>query len=202
MKSEESSNYGIVVLAAGGSKRLGSPKQLVDFKGKNLLSHTITTAQKTGIVDIVVVIGGHAKLIQSTLVGLNVIEVVNTNWKDGMSTSIVSGLNALLNLKPNLEGIIIMPCDQPFVTHDLLCALIDKYKQTTASIVASGYNNILGCPAFFHKSIFPNLLALKGDTGAKLLIRSNPDLVETISFVLGSIDIDTAADLDRLTETP
>ena len=91
-----------------------------------------------------------------------------------------------------------MLCDQPFVTSNLLNELLTAHHNTGKPIVACGYDNTYGPPVFFQRSLFPELLQLKGDVGARGVIRQHPDDVEVIPFPEGTIDVDTEADYARL----
>ncbi|MGH2647096.1 MAG: nucleotidyltransferase family protein, partial [Ginsengibacter sp.] len=112
----------IIILAAGRSSRLGTPKQLLPFNGKNLLRHSVDEAVKTE-VPVIVVIGANSDIIKNELKELNITIAENKNWKGGMSTSVHSGLTAALNLNKEMDGIIFMVSDQPFVSTALLNGL-------------------------------------------------------------------------------
>ena len=115
-----------------------------------------------------------------------------------MASSVRCGLNTLLQLAPSTDAVIIMVCDQPFVTTQLLNDLLATQHETGKSIVTSFYENIPGPPALFHKIIFPELLALKGDAGARKIVERHADDLATVPFPKGIIDIDTAADYEAL----
>jgi molybdenum cofactor cytidylyltransferase len=108
-----------------------------------------------------------------------------------MASSISCGITNLQIIAPESEAVILMVCDQPFVNAKLLNNLITKHKDSKQSIVASSYANTLGTPALFHKSLFVELLALQGESGAKSLIKKYSQQVGFVSFDQGSIDIDT-----------
>ena len=194
--------FGIILLAAGSSSRLGKPKQLIIFEGKSLLQHGLQVAIDTGIGPVVTVLGANADLVSREVENQAVLVAINENWKEGMASSVRKGLQRLLNMAPETNAAIIMVCDQPFVTTKLLIDLVKKYQQTGKPIIASSYDNILGTPALFDKTIFAGLLELKGDTGAKKIIKENPDWVESVNFPLGKIDIDTEADYEGLPQPP
>jgi molybdenum cofactor cytidylyltransferase len=191
-------SYGIILLAAGESSRLGKPKQLLLYNGKTLLQHSIQAAMGTGIRTIVTVLGANADLFKEKIGEEAVDVVLNTEWKEGMATSIRAGLDRLLELAPGIEAALMMVCDQPFVTTALLNDLLIKYQQTGKPIIASRYETGMGTPALFDKTIFAALKDLKGDTGAKKIMKENPDWVETVNFPLGNIDIDTQTDYKKL----
>ncbi len=188
---------GLVLLAAGSSSRFGKPKQLLPYKGKSLIKHLADTALEA--IDIVVVVtGSNAQRVEAELVDLPVKLFQNKDWEQGMATSIRGGLSTLLKLAPSTDSVIFMVCDQPFVSASLLREIIAKKAETNNLIIASGYGDTLGIPALFGKSLFPDLLNLKGDAGAKKIIKENGGSVSVVSFPLGDIDIDTEEDYKTL----
>jgi molybdenum cofactor cytidylyltransferase len=191
----------IVLLAAGKSGRLGSPKQVLEYNGKSLLRHSVETALGTGIQPILVVLGAGHALLEKELESINGIQfVINEGWHEGMATSIRCGVEAALKQDPALEGLIIMVCDQPFVTTELLNELFQRQQTTGMPLVASHFQDNPGVPAFFHKSFFSKLLELKGDSGARKLLKGQSDLVALVAFPGGEIDIDTMNDYTELKE--
>jgi len=187
-----------VLLAAGSSARLGKPKQLLVYNGKSLLQHSIEIIIASGIKPFIIVLGANADLLNQKIVNPDGIVVLNNNWNDGMATSINAGLTALLERYLTVDNVIFMTCDQPFVTKFLLNELIITHQQTGNSIVASSYDDALGVPALFSKTVFPELLQLKGDAGAKKIILQHIDELATVSFPKGEIDIDTVEDYETL----
>ena len=190
------------MLAAGSSTRLGKPKQLLLFNGKSLLRHTIEAAVATGVKPLIIVLGANASLLTPEIDDNNTQIVINTNWKDGMASSIIAGLTALLEKYPDTERVIFMMCDQPFVTTSLLNNLLITHQQTGKPIVASIYDGVIGVPALFYKSHFKELLQLQGDTGARKIINQDVSEVATVFFARGKIDIDTVDDYENLLKEP
>ena len=191
-------SYGIILLAAGASARLGKPKQLLLYQGKTLLQHGIQEAVATGAKPIIAVLGANADFLIKETVNQSIEVILNNNWNEGMASSIRCGINHLLETAPGTDAAIIMVCDQPYVTTQLLKDLVKMYQETRKPIVASSYYNNQGTPALFDKTIFAALLELKGDVGAKRIMKANPDLVALVNFPLGNIDIDTIEDYDSL----
>jgi molybdenum cofactor cytidylyltransferase len=192
------SNIAIIILAAGTSSRLGSPKQLLSYKGKNLLRHTVDEALETGCASVFVVLGANSELLRMELKDKPVSIVENTGWQEGMASSIRCGLETITNTILRPDSIIFMVCDQPFVSSSLLLNLIEKKNKTGMPIVASSYEDKIGTPALFQRSFFPALMELKGDRGARKLITDNPYKVATVSFPEGIKDIDTKDDYEKL----
>ena len=189
---------GIILLAAGSSGRLGKPKQLLKYKGKSLLQYLIDQAKDSSANCIVVVMGANAEVVLAVLQTDKIHMVQNNDWKEGMASSIRCGINEVQKINPAIDAAILMVCDQPFVTASLLNDLITTHRETGKSIVTSSYDNTAGPPALFHKSIFSELLQLKGDAGARSIVQKYANEVVTVSFPKGHIDIDTAADYKAL----
>jgi molybdenum cofactor cytidylyltransferase len=189
---------GIIILAAGESKRLGSPKQLLSFDGSTLLARVAKTACESMMCPVIAVLGAHAEKIRPTLniPSLNV--VYNDNWQEGMASSLRTGLTSMMELYPQVDGIIILVCDQPYLSHELIKALIEAQRDAGLPAAAAAYNGKLGTPALFHKSLFSALLLLSGDTGARKMLERIRENVVEVDFEMGDVDIDTQADYERL----
>lgn len=188
---------GLLLLAAGASTRLGQPKQLLSFQGQSLLERSIRTALAADVSERLLVLGAHANRILPEIASLGIEKVTNPHWEEGMASSIRLGLNQLVQKKPSLEAVIVMLCDQPFVTAGLLNEFIAVYQQTAAPIVASAYDDVLGVPALFSHGTFYKLLALQGDKGAKAIIPDYQELLQSVPFPHGGIDIDTLEDYEK-----
>jgi molybdenum cofactor cytidylyltransferase len=185
--------YGVVILAAGSSSRLGRPKQLVPYNGTTLVEHAANTAVASGADQVVVVLGAGADAIEAALSSSEVTLVRNPDWSAGMASTIRAGISAL---SEGIEVAIIALVDQPLVTPLHLAQLASKQAETGAQIVASSYAGIFGVPAAFSRELFPSLLALEGDAGARELIRQGNS--EFIEFPGASKDVDTVEALPGL----
>lgn len=192
---------GLVILAAGASTRLGEPKQLLSFEGQTLLQRAIQAALASGCAPIAVVLGAKAAELLQALAGAPVTVVQNPAWEEGMALSIRCGLRTLLHANPELSGCIFMVCDQPFAVAAVLKKLVQARQDGANGIVASAYKDTLGTPVLFDKKYFPELLALRGQEGAKKLIIQHSSDVTQIAFAAGAIDIDTAADYSALLQS-
>ena len=191
-----------IVLAAGASRRLGQPKQLLLLGGETLLARAIRLANEAGAARVFVVLGAHRETICANIaadIWNRAAFVFNDNWEEGIASSIHAGLNALKDAAPNAAA-LILTCDQPRLTAAHLRTLIDKFSaQPEPSIVASTYAGVLGIPAVFPRSLFPDLLALSGDNGARLLLNHPRCPIIALLFEGGEVDIDLPADIDELT---
>lgn len=187
----------IVILAAGPSSRLGQPKQLIKWQGEPLLRLMVQIALQTSAGHIVVVLGAHAEKIIHILDGKPVHVTINTQWPDGIGSSIRHAVRIIKQNFAHTKAVIFMVCDQPFLTTEHLQKLINHYLSYGSPIIASFYNGIAGVPALFDKAFFNKLLQLKPDEGAGKIIRSSLQTA-FIDFPEGKFDIDTSADLREL----
>ncbi len=188
---------GAVILAAGASTRMGTPKQLLYFKGRSLLCHTVEVAIAQECEPIVVVLGAHAEQIRNEVSQLPVVVVENQDWYLGMGASIRVGVNAVNNLSENLEAVILLLCDQPFCDR-IINQLVFAYHTTRNPIIASEYAQTLGVPALFSRELFSELMNLDVEKGAKQVIGKYSHLVFGVPFPAGAIDVDTPEDYERL----
>ena len=191
-------NTGVIILAAGSSSRFGNTKQLLHFKGKTLLKHTIEAAAEAGAQPVVVVTGANADEISKEIKNEKVEIVFNENWDQGMASGIVIGLKNAIILNKELEKVIITVCDQPFVSSSLFQQLIQQQTKNKKHIVASAYADTIGTPALFTSKYFPALIGLTGDQGAKGLLKKYSEDLATVDFPDGYIDIDTQKDYENL----
>lgn len=198
MENKLHSKTGIIILAAGNSSRLGRPKQLLKYKESTLLKNTISVALKIENSFVIVVTGSSHDLIEKEFNLPEIVFSFNSEWESGMSSSIKKGIRELLFLKPDVEQCVLTVCDQPFVNSSVFENLINKSHKSRKGIVASAYSETLGTPVLFRKKYFKELLDLKGQEGAKKLIKKHSDDVVSVPFEKGNIDIDTEEDYDKL----
>jgi len=189
--------YAILILAAGNSTRLGRPKQLIKWNKSTLLNNTIEQASKIDNLDIYVALGGNKGDIHDSILSEATIVDIS-NWQDGMGTSISSGLNQIE--VDNYDGIIISVCDQPYISYNEFFNLIYAFENSLSSIIISRYDKGSGPPSLFSRKHYHSLLQIRGDIGAKNIVRENLDDVSYIPFMKGSIDIDTEKDVKNLSK--
>lgn len=189
---------GLIILAAGASTRLGSPKQQLIYKGRTLLQHCIDMALASNCSPVIVVLGAHSMVISPEIPSERVSVVQNPDWEEGMASSIRAGITALQQKAPDATEVIFMVCDQPYVDTDHLNNLVRQRLDTGKGIIASYYNDTMGVPVLFDQGFFPALLSLKGEEGAKKLLYRYEQEVAAVPFPQGSVDIDTLADYHSL----
>jgi molybdenum cofactor cytidylyltransferase len=191
-------NIGAIILAAGGSSRFGQAKQLLSFHGESLVRRAVRTVIEAGCACVAVVVGDARDRIEIELRETPAVIVENPEWRRGLGTSIRCGLRHLLRSQPELDAVVLLACDQPFVDASVITSLIAQRENSGKLIVACSYANTLGIPALFARSCFESLLVLPDDSGAKALIESRSADVAQIEFEKGAIDIDTPADFERI----
>lgn len=197
-KESSASAFGIVILAAGASTRMGKPKQLLPYQEHSLLHHVVETALASVCRPVVVVLGAYAEQMRPEINQLPVQVVENPQWAEGMSASIQAGIQVLNTMPNSIEAVVLALCDQPFISAQAINQLVEAYQTTAQPIIASEYAGTLGVPALFSHSLFPELAALKGGEGAKQVINKYVHEVVGVPFPEGAIDIDTPKDYEQL----
>ncbi len=183
----------VVVLAAGSSKRFGEDKMLSDFDGKPLILHSVGNAIASDADSVIVVVNdGGGPVMQKLPRGVTV--AVNNNPSGGMSSSIIAGLSSIGS---DSCSCIILAGDQPFVSSEMLNALINAHKHAKDSIVSYRYNGRVRNPVLFPRSMFDAICQLKGDEGARKLVVEAESETIFIDVEDGRLllDIDTEEDL-------
>ena len=185
---------GIIILAAGASSRMGTPKQLLKFEGTSFIRRAAEHALDSLCRPVVLVLGANADLIAPEVNDLPIETAVNGEWITGISSSIRCGLKALLVLAPDTEGAILFLADQPNVTGSSLRKLTEAYTQGGSALVAASYSAQIGTPALFTRSFFDKLAANEGQGGAKSLLERYASRVLAIDFPEAAVDLDTPQD--------
>jgi len=180
-----------IVLAAGASRRLGRPKQLVALEGETLLRRAARAAL-AGCAPVLVVLGSGADAMAANLAGLPVTLVGNAAWETGMASSIRAGI---LALPAGAEAVLFLVCDQIAVDGALVRRLLEARRDHPDAVIACGYAGTRGTPSIFPARCFPQLLELHGDRGARGLLQG--DAVVVLSFPGGEADVDLPEDLPR-----
>jgi len=190
-------NTGIIILAAGNSSRLGSPKQLLYYQGSSLLQRTVAAAKTSAYEPVVLVLGAHSDQILEQHPDLKINIIINDSWEKGISSSIAAGLSKMLELEADTKNVVIAVADQPFIRPEIFRELVEESQRSRKNIVASKYAETIGTPALFNEIYFDELIALRGNTGAKPILQKYAADVATIPFELGHIDIDTQTDYNN-----
>jgi molybdenum cofactor cytidylyltransferase len=196
MKTVMPFRCGLVLLAAGASRRMGTTKQLLTVAGRPLVRFVAEQALAAPVAPVIVVLGAHAPEIAPCLSDLPVQIVVNAQWERGMASSLRAGIQALTEGAPEIEAVIIALADQPGCSFAHLARLIETCQATGKSMVASAKGDVIGPPVLIAAQWFHRLLRLDGDTGARELLREQPGSVATVPLA-NAMDLDTPLDYER-----
>jgi molybdenum cofactor cytidylyltransferase len=184
-----------IVLAAGASSRFGSPKQLVRFERQPLVSRVLSSASEVAGAAVSIVLGAHAAEVAATIPSGSASIIVNREWPEGIASSIRA---AVARLPGACQGALILLADQPLISSESLNRLVATWRRRPRSIVASHYGAVTGVPAIFPRWCFPDLAALSGDQGARILLRRYVDHVVRLALPEAAVDIDYPEDLLNL----
>jgi molybdenum cofactor cytidylyltransferase len=184
----------VLILAAGAARRMNQAKMLMPFRNTTILETIIKNAKAIDPDTICIVTGCYHHQIIANILDDQIQFVYNELWQEGMSGSIKKGLSYLVIQNPDINAVLMMVADQPFITSDLLIEMLQLQTQTNKGIVAASYAGITGTPVLFKRAYFSSLEKLSGDKGAgSILHQYQTDLI-TVDFPLGEFDIDTEDD--------
>ena len=189
-----------VLLAAGNSLRLGRPKALLPYRGTNLFRHAAETLRATRCHPRIAVVNPEVARSCWLRGAVDVAVVVNPDPGAGLASSLHAALRAIEDDESGsgapVEGILITLVDQPLITSDHLNAIVAAGAET--GLAATSWPGAFGPPAFLYRSFFPSLACLEGDEGAKRILTRNLARVRMVAFAGAALDVDDAADYERL----
>jgi len=187
-----------LVLAAGGSRRLGRPKQLEKWGDATLLDHVLSHVRRFPVDEIWVVLGAGADAVMAAvdLTDFGIIE--NPEWEEGLAASLRVGLDALTRLS-KADATFIILGDQPDVPDEVPERLAEAWQSTRRLAVVPKYRYTWGNPVLVSRELWPRLMSLDGDDGARRLLQAHPEWVEEVWIEsLPPRDVDTQRDVDDL----
>ncbi len=190
--------FGVVVLAAGASTRMGQPKQLLPVEGQPLLVRAAEAALESAAWPVIVVVGANHELIRPVLARLPVLIAHNPDWSEGMASSIRRGVETLRQFSRATDALVVALCDQPAFSAATIRQLCERQQHTRAAIVAAQYSGRRGAPALFLRSQFSALAALHGENGARPLL-AGPE-VATVDLPELAQDLDTPEEYAAFTQ--
>ena len=190
-------NIAVLILAAGKSSRMKAIKQLEKIDKKTLLEITLEKVQTLFSSTIYCIVGANADKIKAETTTKNIEFIKNNNFKNGLSSSIVSGIQYFKANNLNFEGVFILLADQPAIDVAYLKDMIHLFNINKEVIIASNYGEKFGVPAIIPKKYFSNLLLIQGDKGAKEFINSRKNEIISSKLNTNLVDIDTKEDLQR-----
>lgn len=188
-----------VVLAAGASTRFGSPKQLIRLAGRPLLHTAVTRAAEVVGNALIIVLGAGASELAPLLKHSPGSIVVNHHWREGIASSIRT---AVARLPPACAGVMLVLADQAAVTADDLKRLAGTWRKQPQFVAAALYGGVCGAPAIFPRTTFRELSQLRGDTGARALLRRSTDRIVRVPMPSAALDVDTPEDLLAIDAPP
>ncbi len=187
-----------LLLAAGGSSRMGRPKQLLRMENEALVTRMARRLIDLGPGSVMVVTGSVRQAVNDQLSGLPLQIVYNPRWQEGMASSLAAGVK---NLPPEIDGLLIMLCDQWRVGLADLQELVQAWTTDISHIAAASWHEegqqVIGPPAIFPSSLFEELTALKGDRGARLVIEKHRKCATFVAMNNARFDLDKPADLEE-----
>jgi molybdenum cofactor cytidylyltransferase len=188
-----------IILAAGGSTRMGRPKQLLRIAGEMLLSRVVKMALASDLDKVVIVLGHQAKTVIASLGSEKTHPktkiVINERYKAGMSTSLQAGLNAVRNFFPT---VMVLLGDQPYVDTATVNLLLHCFRRTKQGICVPMHKGRKGLPVCFRQRFYDDIMQISGDRGARKIIRNHPEQLfqVTIDNPDCFFDIDNEVDLE------
>lgn len=186
--------HAVVVLAAGGSTRLGQPKQLLTRQGETLVHRVVRLALELAPSQVLVVVGANAQAVTSSIAGLDATPVTNHHWESGLASSLQA---AGAHLLPSVATVMVVACDQPAIEHAHLQALLSGASASASGCAGTRHGNALGIPAVVPRAWF-NPVGATGDRGfGKRLKQLHIDAVHALQAPELGLDIDTPEDLAR-----
>src|SRR4051812_24600060 len=191
-------NVTALVLAAGTSSRMGQPKQLLPFEGRSLVRRAAEAAVGSKTRQTIVVTGAANQHVDAELAGLAVMLVHNPDYADGMSTSLRAGLRSV---RPDVDAVVVLLADQPYVDSAIIDGLIDLYEQTHARIVRPRYGGQPGNPVLWDQSLFDELMQQEGDQGGRALLQAYTSEIAWLDLPDAALqtDVDTPESYVSLT---
>jgi molybdenum cofactor cytidylyltransferase len=157
-----------IILAAGESKRMGSPKALLAIQGNTFIRTIIGKHRQAGLEHIIVVTGANFHDVENEVSKLGVITAHNKEYIHGQLSSIHTGLRAAEQFQP--DAILLHPVDHPLITADTITLLMEKYRAASLPIVLPVYQKKRGHPVIFSSTLFPDLYAAPRDIGARSVV--------------------------------
>lgn len=186
-----------VVLAAGRSTRMGEPKQVMRIRGKPLLRIVLETLRKAKVDETVVVLGPDAGRTMEEVGIKGERVVVNPRQSEGMSSSLRLGLRSL---SPDTTAAVVVLGDMPLLSPSTVNRIIDGYLSKGAPVVVPTYRGVRGNPVLFARSVFPEIMKIRGDVGARSVVDSQGGAVLEVPVADEGVivDIDTQSDYERV----
>ena len=185
-----------VLLAAGASTRMGRNKLFFELEGETLLRRAVNRAVAAGLDPVIVVVGHEAERAQRELVGLACRSVVNTDYTRGVNSTVRLGISEVPQIA---NAAVVMLVDMPFVTSEMLEALVTRYRESTAPLVISQYGDVNAPPMLYDRSLFPEIRTMEGEGCGRQVIRRHRDEAAVVQWPESALtDLDVPDDYERV----
>jgi molybdenum cofactor cytidylyltransferase len=189
-----------ILLAAGTSSRMGSNKMLFELEGESVLRGAARRALAGGLSPLVVVLGHEADRARQQLEGLACEVVINPDYESGINSSLKTGVAAL---PAGTQAAMVMLADMPFVTSEMIAAMIARYRAAEAPLVISDYEGVNAPPMLYDRSLFGELLVMTGEGCGRQVVKRHRDEAEVLSWPAAALsDIDVPDDYERIRTGP
>ena len=196
MQSERSGAVAGVVLAAGSSTRMGRNKLFFELDGETLLRRVVRRAIDAGLDSAIVVVGHEAERARTELEGLSCTPVDNPDHAQGINRSLRTGIS---HVPEHARAAVVMLADMPFVTSDMVAALVARYRESTAPLVISAYGDVNAPPMLYDRALFPELRQMAGEGCGRQVVRRHRHEAVAVSWPTAALqDIDVPEDYERI----
>ena len=196
MQSERSDAVAGVVLAAGSSTRMGRNKLFFELDGETLLRRVVRRAIDAGLDPAIVVVGHEAERARTELEGLSCTPVDNPDHAKGINRSLRTGIS---HVPEHARAAVVMLADMPFVTSDMVAALVARYRESTAPLVISAYGDVNAPPMLYDRALFPELHQMAGEGCGRQVVRRHRHEAVAVSWPTAALqDIDVPEDYERI----
>ncbi|HEV8580474.1 MAG TPA: nucleotidyltransferase family protein [Thermoanaerobaculia bacterium] len=196
MPAERSGPVAGILLAAGTSSRMGSNKLLFELNGESVLRGAVRRALAGGLSPLVVVLGHEAEKARRELDGVPCQMVINPNYEQGINSSLKTGVSTV---PADVSAAMVMLADMPFVTPEMITAMIDRYRSSEAPLVISDYEGVNAPPMLYDRSLFGELLTMTGEGCGRQVVKRHREEAEVMSWPAAALaDIDVPEDYTRL----
>jgi len=184
-----------ILLAAGAATRMGRNKLLMDLQGEPLLRRAARRALAAGLDPLLVVLGHEAEAARAALAGLACAAVVNPRFAEGMSTSLSAGVEAV---PAATEAALVLLADMPFVEPTMIEAVVARWRETSAPVVASRYGAAVAPPTLYARALFPLLVGGTGEGRGREVVRGQGERARFVDWSPSALaDLDVAEDVAR-----
>jgi molybdenum cofactor cytidylyltransferase len=183
-----------VVLAAGTSSRMGQNKLLLELGGQSLVRRAVRAAALGGLDPVIVVLGHQAERVRAELDGLPCVPLTNPDYGAGVRSSLQAGVT---RAAAEAGALVVVLADMPFVTAEMIAALIRRYREERPPLVASHYGEVQAPPTLYDRSLFDELLTIPGERCAKMVVRRHRDRAAVVAWPEAALrDIDVPEDYE------